>query len=178
MGSPAAASSFAATGLGAFGKLDSGFIQGANQRAQAEQQAQGEEFKAQQLANEGTMGQAQASQTDAFMRQQTMTTLAHMRSVGASANTDSASPTNLALNAREQGQGDQARSIKVGDITAQAAEDKAESGLYTTAAQQQLNDAFANSSNSILGGFLGAGQSLLSGISGLKFFGAGGSSAL
>lgn len=169
MGAAAAPLSIAATGLSAGGKVMSGFTQASNQIQAGTQTADMDQFKSQQLSDAAQYGKAQADQTDAFMRQRVMATLGTQSAIRASANTEAGSPTGLAIAARTQGQGDQQRAIKVGDLDAQAAESQSESASYSTAAQQTLNAAYANSSTSILGGFLGAGGSLFTGLSGLKF---------
>lgn len=151
----AGALSLAATGLSAFGKYDS-------TEQQAQSQAEMDEFRAQQLQNQAEYGRAQANQTDAFLRGQLMRQIATQGAINASANIDPSSPTALAIGARTQGQGDQQRAIKVGDILAQASEDQTESGMYTQAAQRTLNDAQG-------GGILGLLGSGLSALSGLKF---------
>ncbi len=169
MGAAAAPLSLAATGLGAIGKIDQGFNSASNQIQQGNQTAQMDEYRATQLADAAQFGKAQAAETDQYMRQKLTMQLGNMMAIGASANTESTSPTGQAILNRTQGQSDQERAIRVGNLDAQAAESQSESAVYTTAAQETLNSAYANSDNSILSGFLGAGGSLLSGISGLKF---------
>lgn len=169
MGAAASPLSFASAGLSGFGKIFSGYTQADQQIQSGTQQSQMDAFQAQQLANAADYSYTQASQTDTIMRQQLQKMLGGMMATRASANTAPESPTGAAILSATQGQGDQQRNIQVGNLAAQAAQQQADSGFYTSAAQQTLQDAYANAGNSILGGFLGAGGSVLSGMSGLKF---------
>jgi hypothetical protein len=165
----AAGLSLAATGLGVGGKLLSGSTASSNAIQQGTQAAQMDDYKATQLSDAAQFGQAQASQTDMFLKTKLMNQMGTMMAIGAAANTESNSPTNQALLARAQGQGQQQQAVQVGNLDAQAAVDQSESGQYATAAQQTLNSAYANSGSDILGGVLGGLGSVFSGISGLKF---------
>ena len=161
--------SAAATGLSAAGSLDTAFTNAGNQRQQAQSTAQFDEFKANQLQDAAQYGMAKASETDQFLRQKTTSMLGNLMAVSAAANVDPTSPTGNAILARTQGQSDQQRSIQVGNLNAQAAQDASESYQYTDAARATLNQAYANSSSSIFGGVLGGLGSLAKGLSGISF---------
>lgn len=156
MAGPAASVlSIGSTALSAFSSYDSSEQAG-------QQQAEMDNLKSQQLANAAEFSRAQARQTDAYMRANLMKSVGNIEAIRASAGTNPDSPTGNAIINRTQGQGDQERAIKVGDIMAQAGEDQTESGMYASAASQALSDGEQ-------GGILGGLGKILSGVSGLKF---------
>ena len=161
--------SAAATGLGTLGGLNTASTNAQNQIQQGQQTAQMDEFRATQLQDAAKFGQAKASETDAFLRDRTMKMLGNIMAVSASANVGGDSPTGAAIAARTQGQEDQQRSIKVGDLQAQSAEDLSESGMYTNAARDTLNRAYANANADETGGILGGLGSLAKGLAGISF---------
>ena len=165
----AGALSVAATGLGAAGKISSGFTAASNAIQQGDQAAEMDQFRAGQLADASEYGKAQANQTDSIMRQNLVATLGNMMAVRASANTAGDSPTGQAILNATQGQADRSRAIRVGNLYAQSAESANEATIYTTNAQQTLNSAYANAGTDQLNGILGGVGSLFTGLSGLKF---------
>jgi hypothetical protein len=176
----AAPLALAATGLSAGSKLIAGDTAASNDRTQAVNAIlQGQEsqalhnFRAKNLDIDATYGQAKASETDTFMRDQLVGALANISAVRASANVAGDSPTGAAIENRVEALSDTARQQRLANINAQIATDRSGAAMERAAgisamSMAQINAATdeSNASAARLTGDLGGLGGLLSGISG------------
>lgn len=102
-----------------------------------------------------TIGKIQADQTDIKMRSDLAGTLANIDAVRASANTDSTSPTQAAIENRFSAQSDQARQQRITNINQQVSSDESAAEFYRN-----------QGDNAMTGGILGALGDLSSGLGG------------
>lgn len=133
--------SIASAGFGLAGAMSSaqGYEdQAAGAEIAANAQSQGELFQSKEMTIAATNGQAQAAQTDAFMRRKLQSTLANIQAVRASAGTSSSSPTGAAVEASVAGEQDRERAVKVSNINAQSEADTAASLFYKQASANAL----------------------------------------
>jgi hypothetical protein len=124
----------------------SGFMKGQGDEAAAD-------FQANKLRVSAEYARGAAKETDAQMRENLNLQLSNIDAVRAAAGIDPTSPTTAALKDRTAMIGDRSRSIQVGNIMAQAAQNEADAN-YTEQAGK-----FAYSMD-IVSGFTGAANTL------------------
>lgn len=142
MGQAAGALSVASSGL----SIVSGFMKGEGDEAAAN-------YQSEKLKRAAEFARTSASQTDAQMRENLNIQLSNIDAVRAAAGADPTSPTTAALRDRTAEIGDRARSIRVGNIMAQASQDEADARYAEQAGQ------FAYKMD-VLGGFTDAAGTL------------------
>jgi hypothetical protein len=104
-------------------------------------QAAGYEFSAEKADRAADYGRLQADQTSAALTRDLNTTLGNIDAIRAAARTDPTSPTGAAVREREEQIGTEQRSIKTGNILAQANQNEADAAYYRTAATTALLSA-------------------------------------
>lgn len=112
-------------------------------------------FQSDQAAAAAEVGKTQGAQVSAYYDDQLRRTLANITAVRAGAGLDPNSPTGQTIAADQTKISDTEKDTKLGNINAQIASDTASAAFYQDSA-----------SNALLGGYLGAGGSLLTGAAG------------
>lgn len=118
--------------------------------------AEGAAYQSAQADRASRYGLIKADQTQQYMEENLQGTLANIDAVRASANTDPDSPTGFAIRNFSEARGERDINNRVSSIRAQSAEDANAAAFYKKSA-----------SSAMMGGYLGASGSLLSGLSGM-----------
>lgn len=146
MGNAASAAAGPLSAVSSVLSIGSGFLKGEGDQAAAD-------FQSEKAKRSAEYGRLAATQTDAQMRENLNIQLGNIDAVRAAAHVDPNSPTSIAIKDRTQMVGDRARSIQVGNIMAQAAQDEADSQYFQQAGQ------FAYGMD-VIGGFTNAAGTL------------------
>jgi hypothetical protein len=127
MGGNASNGSLASVGLSAYSTM-----------LQAQGTATADEYQANKLEVAAQYGEVKANQTGAQMTRSLNNTLGNIEAVRAAAHADPNSPTGQAVIDNQEKLGIDQRTIAVGNIRQQAAQDKADAAYYRQAADSAL----------------------------------------
>lgn len=123
--------------------LASGIMQGEGEQA-------GYEYKSAKAKKAAEYARVAASQTDAQMRENLNTQLANIDAIRAAGHADPNSPTSIAIKDRTSMIGDRSRSIQVGNIMAQAAQDEADAQYFKEAGDFALKMGYMSGATSAM----------------------------
>lgn len=136
----------------------------ASQGMAAQGQSTADQYKAQQLDQAAQYGELKATQTNAQMTRNLVTTLGNIDAVRAASHGDPSDPTNAAVRADIEDRGVQAKDITVANITQQSRMDESNAAYMRKAS----SDALLGGDLSIAGTLLKGGAGAIGPMSGSK----------
>lgn len=125
-------------------------------RAKAAGENAADQAQADRLDRAAQYGKAAAEETNAQLSENLNVQLGNIDAVRAAAHSDPSSPAGQALRDRAEYMGDRAKAIQVGNITAKAAQDKADADYMRQAGAYALKVGGIGANAAMLGGVAGA----------------------